>query len=185
MSFFKNLFSKTTAILELDLCISESSTCKIVSQTVNDDFHLMLTCLLVYGRVLKILSASKKAALTNFFIELPKPNKPPYMTMTIAEIIQLVTNTDSSSNSMTRVKLIQQPNGIYTIDVGTLYETDLSKYATLMFGFGLSKISESNRLNLLAGFATLSNIAAQKNLTFNESIIYPYDILDSLINDTE
>lgn len=185
MNFFKNLFSKgkKKTILELDLNISEDSTCKIVSETVNDDFHIMLTCLLVYGRILKILNSAKRAALTKFFIELPNSNKP--YNMTITEVLQMVTNTASSSNSKTRVKLIQNENGIFIIHIGTLHNSDIAKYATLIFGFGLSKITESNRVNLLAGFATLSKIADNKNLTFNEAITYPYDILDSLINDTE
>jgi len=182
MNFFKNLFSKGKPILELDLCISESSYCKIVSQTIDDDFHIMLTSLLVYGRVLRILNNSKRTSLTDFFIQLQQPNK--QGKLTIAEIIQFATNTNSPSNSTTRVKLIQQENGVKTIHVGTLHNADITKYATLMFGFGLAKISEANRINLLAAFVTLSKIANEKNLTVNEATIYPYQILDGLLYGT-
>ena len=180
MNFLKRLFKQDNVLLELEVSISDSSFCKVLSGANVGDFNIMLASLLVYARVLKIIQKNDRPNLINFFLQLQETSKA--TKMTIAELLNLVTNTTSSTIFKTRIKLIEQENGAKTIYMGNLYNTDLKKYAFLMFGFGLRKIDAKNHINLLSAFVTLSKICSERELTTSESIFYPYDILEAIVN---
>ena len=173
MNLLKNILKRQETLFELELQVSNSSSCKIIRRDPENDLDIMLACTLFYVKVLKQMEVAERNAITGFFLGLNRLSleksagygESTLRTVNAQKIISRIT-----------LKLVKYPDNEKELQVSKLHKVILSEYIFRFFIFTLGSISTVYRRTLISTFFAISKmeIAGEIEVTANKTLLSFY-----------
>jgi hypothetical protein len=174
MNLLKNIIKKQDTLLELELSISNKSTCKLIHRDPENDLDIMLACTLFYVKVLKQMSIAERNAITRYFLGLDQH----LLEMNTGYVeLSLSTVPPENLRSEVSIKLITDPVKGKELRFSKLKQAILYQYILLFFKFTLGNISTVYRQSLISTFLSLSRMDQEEGIIPEEIEITANKIL--------